>query len=390
MNKALLDQAVQEFIEKNYQRDAGEIVLKGSPFPLVSAQELATQLTGKKKAVKKLSKWFHTRRILYPPVLNLEQTSSDATAHYKASLVSGTDLADLTGGFGVDAYYFSQRMDQVYHLEKDDSLSRLAAHNLKLLGASNISFIRGDSIKFLREHPGQFDWIYVDPSRRSELGGRVFRLEDCVPNVVEELDLMLSRSRNVLIKTAPLLDIQAGLRELSQVREIHVVAADNEVKELLWVLGNPTEQIQVTAVNITGEIVEKFKAPLEQRPETALGYPSRYLYEPNAAIMKSGLFGSLAEQYQLKKLHPNSHLFTSSELIDFPGRRFVITEQLPFKRKKIKKALGGTKANITTRNFPFDVASLRKELKIRDGGDSYLFFTSLWQEERVVLVCQKV
>lgn len=390
MNKRLLDQEVQEFLEKYYKQDAGEIALKGSPFPQISSQELATQLAGKKKAVKKLANWFNTRGIIYPPVLNLEQTSSDVTARYKATLVGGARLADLTGGFGVDSYYFSQKVDQVYHLEKDESLSQVAAHNLGLLGASNISFISGDSLEFLREHPGHFDWIYVDPSRRSELGGRVFRLEDCVPNVVEELDLLQSKSRNLLIKTAPLLDIQSGLRELSQVQEIHIVAVGNEVKELLWVLGDTTEPVQVTTVNITSRNIQQFKAPLEQTQEAASGNPSRYLYEPNAAIMKSGLFGSLARQYQLKKLHPNSHLFTSQELMEFPGRRFVIKEQLPYKRKQMKKAFGGTKANISTRNFPFDVASLRKELKIKDGGDSYLFFTTLSQEERVVLVCEKV
>lgn len=381
---------VQEFLQKHYMQDAGAVALKGSPFPLISSQELARQLAGKKKAAKKLPSWFNTRGIIYPPAVNLEQTSSEATARYKASLVQGSWLADLTGGWGVDSYFFSRRVNKVWHIEKEAALSELATHNLRIMGAIATEFVCGDSIEFLRNTLEPFDWIYIDPSRRSDAGSRVFRLEDCVPNVVAQLDLLRSKSRNLLIKTAPLLDIQAGLRELSPVREIHIVAVGNEVKELLWILGEATEPVKVKTLNMTTHQTQCFEAPWDDTLETPLGTPERYLYEPNAAIMKSGLFDSLANRYQLKKLHPNSHLFTSDHLMEFPGRRFVITEQLPYNKKRIKKILGGSKAHVSTRNFPLEVASLRKELKIKDGGDTYLFFTTLSPDDRVVLVCEKV
>ncbi len=390
MNRYLLVDEVQEYLEAHYKQDAGTVALKGSPFPLISSQELATQLAGKKKAAKKLPSWFHTRGVVYPPAVNLEQTSSEATARYKASLVGGSRLADLTGGFGVDSLYFSRQVDKVWHVEQDRFLSELAAHNLRIQGAIATEFICGDSLEFLRNTSESFDWIYLDPSRRSDTGGRVFRLEDGVPNVVEELEFLLSKSPNLLIKTAPLLDIQAGLRELSQVREIHIVAVNNEVKELLWVLGEATEPLVVKTVNITAPHLQRFEAPLEQPMEALVGPPATYLYEPNAAIMKSGLFGHVGAQYQLKKLHLHSHLFTSDQLMEFPGRRFLIKEKLTFNKKQIRKAFGGSKAHISTRNFPLNVASLRRELKIKDGGDTYLFFTTLSREERAVLVCQKV
>ena len=214
MNRSLLHKEVQEFLEENYRKEVSKIVFKGSPFPGVSEQELAVQLTGKKKAEKKLPTWFTTRNIIYPPTLNLEQTSSEKTARYKASLMAGDTIVDVTGGFGIDSYFFSKEFKKVVHCELNEELSEVAAHNFGVLEAKNIESYVGDGIEFLENSSEKFDWIYIDPSRRDDAGGRVFQLSDCLPNVPEHLDLLLKKGDNILIKTSPLLDLKAGLREL--------------------------------------------------------------------------------------------------------------------------------------------------------------------------------
>lgn len=392
MESPILNKEVQEYIRENYNEDVSRIILSGSPFATVSAQELAIQLIGKKKAEKKMPTWFSTPGILYPPALNLEQTSSEKTAAYKASLLNGSLLADLTGGFGIDSYYFSKRLKKIIHIEQNGRLSALAAHNFKALGVENVETRTGDSLNFLKETTLKFDWIYVDPSRRDDAGGRVFLLSDCLPNLPEHLDLLFEKSAAILIKTSPLLDLQAGLSELESVKEIHVIAVDNDVKELLWILEKKNVQpLKVVTGNFrkNGED-ELWDATYEPTTAATYSLPLAYLYEPNAAVMKSGLANTLGNELNLFKLHPNSQLFTSTTIISFPGRRFEILQSLPYHKKKLKKELDLKKANITTRNFPLSVDNIRKQLKISEGGDHYLFFTTLENEEKVCLVCKKI
>jgi len=391
MNRALLHKEVQEYISQNYDKDLNRIAFQGSPFEGITSRELVTQLSGKSKAEKKLPTWFHTEGILYPPTLNLEQTSSEVTAEYKASLVGGTSLLDLTGGFGIDCYFFSRRFEKVIHCELNPELSEIVAHNSRLLKAENIETYTGDGLELLKIFPKAVDWIYIDPSRRDTAGGRVFHLSDCLPDVPEHLDLLLSKASNILVKTSPLLDLQAGILALGKVREIHVVAVKNDVKELLWFLSaSPSESIKIRTLNFKKKGMETYDS--EFRREAVVNYspPLAWLYEPNAAIMKSGQMDALGEDLGLLKLHPNSHLFTASELVEFPGRRFEVLETLPFSRKKLKKVLAFDQAHIATRNFPESVAGLRKQLKIRDGGEHYLFFTTIEGEQKVVVVCRKV
>lgn len=392
MNRALLEKNVQDFITENYSTDISKIIFRGSPFKSVTVQELAVQLSGKKKAQKKLPTWFKTNGILYPPGVNLEQASSEITAKYKASLVKGNTLADITGGFGVDTYYFSKSFDEVVHCELNPSLSELVAHNSSRLGAGNISSVTGDGIEYIKNSPQVFSWIYIDPSRRDDSGGRVFRLSDCLPNLPLHLDLLCEKSSGVMIKTSPLLDLQAGITSLRNIHEVHIVAVDNDVKELLWILNPfPSEGINIKTINFRKKGTEIYENIFGNSFEANFGPPLTYLYEPNAAIMKSGLFGSLADDFKLSKLHPNSHLFTSKDLKkDFPGRRFKILEVLSYNRKTLKKALKFDRANITTRNFPERVDRLRKQFRLRDGGGNYLFFTTTGQDEKICVVCEKV
>lgn len=366
------------------------MAFQGSPFKDITTQELLVQLSGKRKAEKKLPTWFSHRGIVYPPNLNLEQTSSEITAEYKASLVSGNTLIDLTGGFGIDSYFFSKRMKKVHHLELNKELQEIAVHNFGILGAKNVISEAGDGIQFLKNITEKLDWIYLDPSRRDDAGGRVFFLSDCLPNVPENFDLLQEKAKKLMIKTSPLLDLSAGLQELKNVHEIHIIAVENDVKELLWIMGSqPSASIRMKTINFQKQEKQVFEANFGDNHMEQYEEPQEFLFEPNAAIMKSGLFAVLGHHLRLSKLHPNSQLFTSSELLDFPGRRFRIEKVLPFRKKLLKKELP-QKANISIRNFPETVANLRKQLKIREGGDQYLFFTTLKSEEKVVLVCQKV
>ncbi len=391
MNKALLHPEVIEFVQDNLTEDLTKLILKGSPFPDVSIQEIAIQIAGRKNAKKKLPTWYNNPKILYPPNLNLEQTSSETTAAYKADLISGDLLMDLTGGFGIDDFYFSRRFKKVIHCELNKELSDLASHNFEALGVNNIQTITGDSLGAISVVEDKIDWIYLDPARRDDYGGKVFLLEQCTPNVPENLKLLFQKADNILIKSSPLLDISSGVSELRKVVEIHIVSVNNEVKELLWILNrNISNSIKIKTVNITKSETQIFEGFLEESTSTpSYSAPLRYLYEPNPAIMKSKLFDALQVKTGTFKLHSNSHLFTSEALIQFPGRRFEILESIPFNKKSLKRAINQKKANITTRNFPKSVDQLRKELKIADGGTDYLFFTTDLNNNKIVLVCKK-
>lgn len=391
MNKALLKSEIQEYIRKNLKSDLTGLVLKGSPFPEVSSAEIAMQIAGLKTAKNKFPIWFKTQGILYPPKINLEQTSSEITAKYKSSLIHGERLIDLTGGFGIDDYFFGKSFREVVYCELNEELAQIAKHNLRQIGKDNIQVVPGDGLQTLEESDNKFDVIYADPGRRDDHGGKVFKLADCLPDVPANLDVLFTKTDRILIKTSPLLDITAGLTELKHVSQIHIVAVNNEVKELLWLMEKDfSGSLHIKTINFNKSHPEEFSGDLKNKPELNFSLPKKYIYEPNAAIMKSGLFESLAEKTGTYKLHKNSHLFTSEELKEFPGRKFEIIDSKYFKPSGLKKELKGIKANITTRNFPESVADLRKLLKIRDGGERYLFFTTNLEEKKIVLDCRKI
>ncbi|SKB32884.1 hypothetical protein SAMN05660776_0435 [Salegentibacter holothuriorum] len=392
MNKALLDPEVQEFLRKNLKMSPAELALRGSSFPGISSSELAQQLTGLQKAAKKLPRWFEQPKLYYPPKVNLEQTSSEKTAKYKTSLLQGDKLIDLTGGLGIDDFYFAQNFKEVIHCELNTELSEISSHNLKQLGCDNIRFKNQNSIDFLKESNLQFDAIYADPSRRDDSGGKVFKLAECLPNIPENLKLLFSKSDTILIKTSPLLDLQAGISELKFVTEIHIVAVNNEVKELLWLLKKEENSSpKIKTLNFTKNGNEEFSGIFNRSiTEVSYSLPKSFLYEPNSAIMKSGLFEEVASKTQTSKLHPNSHLYTSENEIIFPGRKFKIIDIQEYKPVLLKKKFKSYKANISVRNFPESVEIIRKKFKIKDGGKNYLFFTTNINNEKIVLFCEKI
>ncbi|PKB44686.1 hypothetical protein AX016_2907 [Cellulophaga sp. RHA19] len=391
MNTAILHTNVQNFIAENLETDIMPILLKKDTFNDVTNKELAAQIEAKNKCKSKLPTWFTTPNIYYPNKLNIEQTSSEKTATYKASLVKGKTLIDLTGGLGVDCFYFAKKIALVHHCEISENVSKIAAHNFKTLGVKNINTCSENGIDHLKNTDLFFDWVYIDPSRRNDAKGKVFFLEDCLPNVPEHLDLIFSKADNILIKTSPLLDFSVGIKSLQNVKEIHVVALNNDVKELLWVLEKDyTGDIHIKTINLTKteDLVFSFNYTNEKEAVFTYSEPQQYIYEPNSAILKAGAFKSVAAHYKLHKLHEHTHLYTSNDLIDFAGRCFKVETQIVFNKKEIQH-LQLTKANITTRNFPESVANIRKKFKIKEGGNIYLFFTTDCNNKKVVLLCSK-
>ncbi len=393
MKTALLHSEVQEFIQQSLKIETAQLAFQRNPFPEIPWSAILTQIQSKRKAQEKLPTWYQTAGILYPSSLAIEQTSSEKCANYKASLLTGDCLIDLTGGFGIDAYYFSKRFKSVTHCEWQLSLSELVQHNYQALLASNISCISGDGLHILQNQKQQWDCIYLDPARRNHAQEKVFFLKDCEPNVPELLDTYFEYTSKILIKTAPLLDLAAGLNELKQVKEIHIVALDNDVKELLWVLEKSyTGSIKLVAVNIKNTETAVFESNLDAESSAYSNYslPKEFLYEPNSAVMKTGQFNRIAEHYELDKLHLHSQLYTSDSLIEFPGRVFKITAKYPFSKQTMKMHLQNKKANITVRNFPISVSELRKKWKIKDGGNHYFFFTTDCNNEKIILICEKI
>ncbi|RPG33856.1 MAG: class I SAM-dependent methyltransferase [Muricauda sp. TMED12] len=392
MNKLILNTGVQDFIHEKLSSDIMSVLLTKPIFEGIDQKELAEQIEAKKKCKGKLPTWFNTPNIYYPNKLNIEQTSSELTAQYKAQIVNGKSLVDLTGGLGVDSYFFSKKMGSVLHCEIDPELSEIAHHNFEVLGQENIECFPVDGIDFLKRSPSNFDWIFVDPSRRNDKKGKVFLLEDCLPNLPKHLPFLFEKSQHILVKTSPLLDIKKGIDELNFAKEVHVVSTNNEVKELLFVLEKGYQgniKIKTADVSQKQNSLFDFELQGEQDAQIDIGEPSSYLYEPNAAILKSGGFKSVAKHYGLKKLHRHSHLYTSEELVEFQGRRFKIEKSLPYSKKSLK-SMAISKANITTRNFPISVAELRKKHKIKDGGDCYIFFTKDRNDALIILNCLKV
>ena len=315
MNERILQQDIQEHINNHLKSDIHKLILKGVPFEGVTVQEVANQVICKQKSEKKLPSWFHTKNIYYPPKVSLEQTSSETAAKYKASLVSGKRLLDLTGGFGVDSFYFSSSFNNVVHCEIDANLSKIAAHNFKQLNKTNITCLDENGIEYLKRASNSFDVIYVDPSRRSDSKGKVFLLKNCEPNIPKYIDLLFNKSKTILIKNSPILDITSASKELKFVKEIHIIAINNDVKELLYLLEKEYNGlVSIHTINFSNKNIQKFNFVFNEKSISNYQEPLDYLYEPNAAILKSGGFHKITTQLDVYKIHQHSHLYTSKKI----------------------------------------------------------------------------
>lgn len=385
-----LDHKIQEFINNQINSSASDLMLKASSYPEWDMKAIAQQLVGKQIAKNKLPTWFQNNEVLYPVRLSMEQCSSEATAKYKTTIINSGRGIDLTGGFGVDTIFLSKQSESMIYCECNEDLASLVNHNFKALNQYNCEIYVGDGVEYLKNLK-KIDWIFVDPSRRKE-SQRIYRLEDCEPNVINLIDLFFDKTEHVLVKTAPLLDIQQTLLDLESVKEVHVIAVNNDCKEVLYLLEKDfIGETQIFCANLKKEHKEEFRFTLSEEREALSQYsePLEFIYEANTAIMKAGAFKSIASKHQLYKLHKHSHLYTSQKLIsEFPGRSFKVKEVLSPDKKSLTKL--PKKGNLACRNYPHKVDVLKKKLKINDGGNDYIFATTLKGEKLKLIVCEKV
>lgn len=382
--RELASAEVQQYIREHERDDVNDLLLKDRTIAGVQMRYVAEQIASRTKAKDKLPIFYRTPGMVYPPSASLEQSSSEATAVYKSSIAKKLTIgrqgakeviADLTGGLGVDSYFLAQRFHTVHYVEPQDALLEIARHNHGLLGAHNIEYHQSTAEEFLRQATS-FDLVYIDPSRRTTANRKVSAFEDCQPDVVRLQDTILEKTPIMLIKASPLLDIQAGIRQLRHVRTVHVVAVNNECKELVFACdrsysGDPV--IEAIDLRDPNEAF-RFSFQEEKVQDVSYGNPLQFLYEPNAAIMKAGAFKLVAHRFQLKKLAPNTHLYTSEKLVaEFPGRTFRIDELIKADREALSKHFPSGKANVTTRNYPLAAAELKKKVGLKDGGEKFLF-----------------
>jgi hypothetical protein len=402
-----LSEAEKSFIKTHQNDEVTTLLLQAKKYPNLNIPDLVLQIKARQKAKTKLPEWFENEEVIFPKMLSVEQCSSEITAKFKASLVQGETLIDLTGGMGVDVAYMSKNFKKAIYFEQNADLLNVTKYNFEQLGVENVKFVEGDSVNYLKNNTLNSSWIYLDPHRRDDTGSKVVRLQDCEPNILTIKNLLFKFTDNILLKASPMLDIDLAILDLGNVSQVYVVAVENEVKEVLfhlkqntnagWVQ-NPasvenTEEVTLNAVNLSKNksTTLSFTKSEEKNASINLSSPKQYLYEPNAAIMKSGAFRYVAQHFDLQKIAPHSHLYTSEELVEnFQGRIFKIVAVCKLDKKEVSKHLSENKANITIRNFPLTVQQIRDKLKLSDGGSEYLFATKDAQNQKIVIVCRKV
>ncbi|MFY8036457.1 MAG: THUMP-like domain-containing protein [Cyclobacteriaceae bacterium] len=391
--KEILKADIQKFILENEAIDVQSLILKAEKIYAIPTILIAHQITGRRKAKYKLPTWYVTPQIVYPPSLNLEQSSSEATAEYKRNFLlrhisKRTKAIDLTGGFGIDTFFFSKIFDHVDYVERNEELLPIAQHNHLQLGATNISY-RACSAEEMISTSTHWDFIYIDPSRRNEQAKKLVRLVDTQPNVVELQAALLEKTDHIFIKTSPLLDIQAALRELKFVKRVTVLSIDNECKELLFFvkkdfLNPPTiESVNINSSN-GSNISFEFDFRTEEETNVSYSDPLTFVYEPNASILKAGAFKSVAQQFAVAKLSKSTHLYTSPQFIEnFPGRTFKVIKLQPDANDLA--TIPKRQINVTTRNYPLSPEEIKKKYKLKDGGEQFLIGCSGVNQKFLVL-----
>ena len=361
---------IQDFINANLNTDLHSLLLKKSPFPEVSMQELVQQIKGRKVAEKKFP-FLNNDDVIFPPNLNLEQASSQDTAEYKTQFFKGKKFIDLTCGFGIDAYFLSQNFEEITLLEQNAELLEIVKHNWEVLGRK-ANFINQKLEDFLKNNVEKIDLIYLDPARRDNNNRKVFLLEDLSPNIVEIQEKLGEISDEILIKLSPLIDLQHLVSSLKNISKIWIIAVKNEVKEVLIHIKKTDKETEISCVNLQSSEPEfNFTLNDEKSCKSEFSIPKKYIFIPNNSVLKSGAFNLVSEKFNLKKLHQNTHIYTSEKAIEnFPGRVFEVEELNP---KDLKK---GEQYNIITKNFPLKPEEIKKKYKLKDGGNDYLIFCS--------------
>ncbi|CAD7814350.1 Ribosomal RNA small subunit methyltransferase J [Chryseobacterium aquaeductus] len=361
---------IQQFINANLNTDLHSLLLKKSPFPEVSMQEIVQQIKGKQVAQKKFP-FLLKDGIIFPPQVSLEQSSSEKTAVSKAQFLKGKKFVDLTSGFGIDAYYLSENFDEITLVEQNPELLQIVEHNWNIL-EKKATFINQKLEDFLSENKQTFDVIYLDPARRDNNKNKVFLLEDLSPNILEIQDKLLSISKQIVIKLSPLIDLKYLFSVLKNVSRIDIIAVKNDVKEIVVFLSVKNfESLQCHCINLESEESDfKFEFGDEENAVSEYSEPEKFIYIPNNTLLKAGIFNLISEKFNLKKLHPNTHIYTSNiKLENFPGRIF---EMEVVDGKQIKKK---SQYNIISKNYPLKPEEIKKKYGLKDGGNDYLIFT---------------
>ncbi len=393
INEFFKNPDVTKFICKHANEDVKKLALQGSPHPDWPYPLILDQIKSRQKAERKLPGWTTIKGLIFPPPDIIEQASSLPTAIYKASLVKGKTVCDLTGGAGVDSYAFTKSFEEVMTVERDESLAEIINNNSVLLTNTKWSVICDSAENFIPKMSAT-DLVYIDPARRNSKQKGLYRLEDCSPDITVLLPLLKGKTRAVMLKASPMLDLSTAINTLPSLSAIHVVEWDGQCREILCLIDfenpPPTTDIIITAVAIddAGNAIKELSSTKaeEERAEASYGPPLEYIYEPGPAFQKSGAFNVIAHQYGLRKLHKHTHLYTGETLLeDFHGRAFHLCAILPANAK----ALPFRKANLSVRNFPAKAPELLKKLKLNEGGEDYLFACTLEGGKKALLHCRK-
>ena len=386
----------QLFVQDHLHEDPALLLFRYQGKVDFDLKAAVQQISARQKAAKKLPSWASDSRIIFPASISIEQSSSEETARFKAENLSGKIMIDLTGGFGVDSYFLSQSFEKAIYCEQQEELALIAANNLEILAPEKFEIFHGDGLDFLKKSTLHFDLIYSDPARRGKGNQKLYRLQDCEPDVVSAWELMKIKSDRILIKASPMLDISQSLTELSDVQKIRVISVKNEVKELLLEWSKEKEnfessQVEIEAVDL-GEKEAHFSFSLleESEAESVFGEAETYLIEPLSAILKAGAFKSFGKRFGFKKLEKNCHLYTSGTLPqEIPGRVFEVLSEIQPKKENIKKLFPSGKVNVITRNYATGSEELKKKLGLKDGGDDFLIGTKT-ESGFKVFWCRKI
>lgn len=391
-----MDHSTRLFIIEHIQEDVRQLALQGKKYPSVDIPFAVNQISSCQKVKDKIPTFYKPGILLYPQGLSVEQSSSELTAKFKSTFVSGELLIDLTGGFGVDFYFLSQKFKKSIYIERQKELCNIAEHNFKNLGLDSFEIFQGDVTKILNEIPYHADWIFVDPHRRSDTGRKVFRLVDCEPDLTKMQDLLHQKAKNVLLKLSPMLDISAAISDLYGVTDVFVVSVENECKEILIkISGSNDTDVRIICVNLLknadNQLFEYYFESEKQADNRIASSYGKYLYEPNASVLKSGAFKIITQKFPVNKLHIHTHLYSSDEYLPtFPGKVFEIREIYRFEKKHLIKLVEDyPKANIISRNFILSVDEFRKKTGIKEGGETFLFLCKDFSLKNIILVCQK-
>ncbi len=390
---------IKQFIREHQSDNTDKLLLTAARYPGIDVPFAVNQIIARRQIRDKLPDWYKHEDLIYPSRLSTEQCSSEQTARYKQVLLRGDSCCDLTGGLGVDTYYFAQKAHDVTYIERFPDYCKAAAHNFDILQANHIRIINADAREVISTLKAST--FYIDPARRAACNKRVFALTDCEPDLLQLKPVLLDNALRTIVKISPMADIGETLRLLPETREIHILAVKNECKELLFILEPsqpemPDLSVKIHAVNLLISSPNQEFIFQEQEEKKAVlrttGEIARYLYEPNAALLKSGAFKLIAVRYDLQKIHRHSHLYTSTKLcLQFPGRIFEVLSTHEFSGKSLKQLSKEIpKANITTRNFPLSVEEIRTRSHIKEGGDIYLFATTLYNEQKILIQTRKI